>query len=220
MTVEYSFLKDKIWVIPNGFDPEDVHPKNHNVVQNSFFYSGLIDPANNYTPLPILRLLSKLENKGLPGVPWQLHYAGNEGKEFTDLCHRAGINCECETHGYLDHESLYDLIGSMSCIIMCMPRDVDTTSWIPARFYDYIGNKSRIVCLASRMSEIARIMKQYGNGITLFYDEPEDIQIQKLQVFLAAHKNDTTVSEKFIERFSRKNLTMQLSAIFNHIINN
>jgi len=220
MTVKYSFLKDRIWVVPNGFDPEDVHPKNRNVIHNSFFYSGLIDPANNYTPLPILRLLSKLENKGLIGVPWQLHYAGNEGKEFTDLCNQAGINCEGETHGYLDHESLYDLIQSMSYVIMCMPRDVDTTSWIPARFYDYIGNKSRIICLASRVSEIARIMKQYGNGITLFYDEPEDIQIQKLQVFLTAHKNDSTVSEKFIERFSRKNLTMQLSTIFNHIINN
>ena len=220
MKGKYPFLKNQMWVIPNGFDTEDISAQNHTIIPNSFLYGGLIDYSSNYTPLPILRLLSKLKNKGFLNVPWELHYAGNEGREFTDLCKQAGINGSCITHGYLDHESYYNLIQSMSYVIMCMPLELDTTSWIPARFYDYIGNKSRIICLAHRESEITRIMKQYGNGFTLFYDEPEDIQVQKLQVFLSASKNDNEVSQQFIKCLSRKNLTLQLSKIFQHIINN
>ena len=192
--------------------------RNHNIIQNSFFYGGLIDQKSNYTPLPILRLLSKLEDEGLLNVPWELNYAGNEGKGFIDLCNQAEINGSVKIHGYLDHESFYDLIQSMDHVIMCMPRDVDTTSWIPARFYDYMGNNSRIICLASRESEIARIMKEYGNGITIFYDEPEDIQLQKLQTFLLTHKNNNLISHEFTEQFSRKNLTIQLSKVFQHVI--
>ncbi len=218
MKEKYHFLKNKTWVIPNGFDPDDIHIRNHNIIQNSFFYGGLIDQKSNYTPLPILRLLSKLEDEGLLNVPWELNYAGNEGKGFIDLCNQAEINGSVKIHGYLDHESFYDLIQSMDHVIMCMPHYVDTTSWIPARFYDYMGNNSRIICLASRESEIARIMKEYGNGITIFYDEPEDIQLQKLQTFLLTHKNNNLISHEFTEQFSRKNLTIQLSKVFQHVI--
>jgi glycosyltransferase involved in cell wall biosynthesis len=218
MIGKYPFLKEKIWVIPNGFDPEDIHSNNHGIIPNSFFYSGLIDPINDYTPLPVLKLLSKLHVEGFLNVPIELHYAGNEGEEFLDLCNQAGINGNRKTYGYLAHESFYDLIQSMMYVIMCMPCGVDTSSWIPARFYDYIGNKSRIICLAPKVSEVARSIEQYGNGITLFYDEPEDIQIGKLQKFLATRKNDTTVPTEFIERFSRKNLALCLSKVFQHII--
>jgi len=217
MKEKYPFLKNKIGVIPNGFDFEDIHLKNHNKIQNSFFYGGLIDRKSNYTPLPILRLLSRLEDECLLNGPLELNYAGNEGMKFIDICNQAGINGSVKIHGYLDHESFYDLIQSMEHVIMCMPCDVNTTSWIPARFYDYIGNNSRIICMATRMSELTKMIKHYGNGITIFHDEPEDVQIQKLQNFLAVKKKDSMVSRKFIERFSRKHLAMQLSLIFNNI---
>ncbi|MFH2047084.1 MAG: glycosyltransferase [Pseudomonadota bacterium] len=217
MVDKYPFLKNKTCIIPNGFDPEDIPTENQSPIENSFFYGGLIDRASNYTPLPILKLLSRLEDKGLLNFPWELHYAGNEGSDFIDLCVLAGINGRERTHGYLDHGIFYGLIQSMDYVIVCMPRDVDTSSWIPARFYDYIGNKSRIICLAPRESELASIIKQYGKGVTLFYDEPEDIQIKKLHAFIVAHKDNSMVSEEFIERFSRKNLALQLSQIFNHV---
>jgi glycosyltransferase involved in cell wall biosynthesis len=215
---KYPFLINKTWNIPNGFDPEDIHIKGHDKIQNSFFYGGLIDPKRNYTPLPILRLLARFQDSELARMPVKLHYAGNEGNEFKDLCHQTGTEFNIKTHGYLDHKSFYDLIMSMENIIMCMPQDVDTRSWIPARFYDYIGTKSRIICLAPRVSEIALYIKEYGNGITLYYEESEEISKQKLQRFLSMNKPNNTMSNQFIERFSRKNLTRQLSNVFQYII--
>jgi glycosyltransferase involved in cell wall biosynthesis len=218
MKEKYSFLKNKIWTVPNGFDPEDICIKNHHNIEKTFFYGGLVDKKSKYTPLPVLMLLSRLKEKGFLKMPWELDYAGNEGGEFIEICHQAGINDNIRVHGYLNHESLYDLIQSMDYVIMCMPRDVDSTSWIPAKFYDYIGNNSRIICMADRMSEVTDMIKQYGNGITIFYDESENSQIQKLQNFLSNPPKNSGISEKFIAGFSRKNLTMQLSSIFQNII--
>ena len=220
MTAVYSFLKEKTFVIPNGFDQEDIPTDNEEgLYPNSFFYSGSIYYKTAYTPAPILKLLSKLANDGFFDEPWQLHYAGSDGEAFVDLVRQERISAECKDYGFLDPQSLYRLIHRMAYVMLCMPRDADTMSWVPARLYDYIGNNCRLICLTSRESELARLIEPYGNGITLFYDEPEDIQVQKFQAFLAAHKNDSTASKKFIERFSRKNLTMQLSKIFQHIIN-
>ena len=81
MTDTYPFLKNKIWVIPNGFDAADIHEKHHNIIPNSFFYSGEINQANDYTPLPILKLLSRLEREGFFNIPAEFHYAGNERAE-------------------------------------------------------------------------------------------------------------------------------------------
>ncbi len=218
MIEKHPFLKDKIWVIPNGFDLDDIHTNNKNSsIPNSFFYGGSIDCKSNYTPLPILKLLSKLEENSHLNEPRELHYAGNEGKTFIDLCNQAGIGIKYKViiHGYLEHPSFYQLIRCMAYVMLCMPSDIDTTSWIPARLYDYMGNKCRIICLASRDSEVVRVLEQYGNGLILFYDESEDIQIQKLQAFLVADRIDKNVSDAFIKRFSRKKLTMRLSKVFN-----
>ena len=220
MVEKYPSLKNKTFVIPNGFDPMDIPPRNLPTTEGAFFYGGLIDCTNNYTPFPILRLLGKLDNKGMMNNRWTVHYAGNEGEEFSQLCRQAGIEGRENTYGYLDHGNFYRLIQSMSYVIMCMPGDVDTSSWIPARLYDYMGNRSRIICLAARDSELARVIQEYGSGITLFYDEPEDLQIQKLHAFLIAHPDENLVSDEFVERFSRKNLTRQLCQAFNHITSN
>lgn len=216
MIARYPFLNQKIAVIPNGFDPEDIPSHSQETLfPNSFFYSGSIH--TNYNPAPILKLFARIAQNGFFKEPWQLHYAGNDGKVFMDLVKRVGIKATFIDHGFLGPAGLYRLISCMAYVLLCMPRDADTLSWVPARLYDYIGNRCRIVCLISRDSEVARILEQYGNGITLFYEENDEIRIHKLLTFLSVCENNRKVSEKFIETFSRKNLTMCLSKIFQKV---
>ncbi len=215
MLEKYPFLKNKIRVVSNGFDPDDIPDKNSSrVIPNSFFYGGLISRDINYTPLPILKLLSKLKLKNGFQSPFEAHYAGGEGKDFYNMCHEAGLEIKYKAHGYLAHKDFYSLIQSMTYVIMCMPQGVETRSWLPARLYDYMGNSSRIICLTPRESEIAQILEQYGNGLILFYDEPESIQLSRLKTFLFKDKNELKIDSQFTNCFSRKKLTECLCRVF------
>lgn len=216
MIEKYPWLNNKIWVIPNGFDPEDIQVNNESrVIPNSFFYGGSI--YNKYSPLPLLQLLSKFLNKTYSDSSWELHYAGNANDMFANLVRQAGIRVKCETHGYLDPTSYNQFIQQMKFVLFCMPNNLDAKSWIPARLYDYIGNKSRIISLISRDSEVANILEQYGNCLTIFYDEPIDIQCNKLHQYFTELEHEKQVNKKIIDGFSRKLLTSQLAQIFDQL---
>jgi glycosyltransferase involved in cell wall biosynthesis len=218
MVEKYPMLRNKIEVIPNGFDPDDIQLSDENhLIANSFFYSGTINEKVKKTPLPMLRLLSDLADSGHMPESWELHYVGGQGEVFTDLVRRAGIRVKYETHGYLDHVSYYQFMQCMAYILFCMPSSLDTRSWIPARLYDYIGNRKRIICLASRDSEVARLLERYGNSLTLFYDEHIDVQAQKLRQYLSDQQRPGELSEEFIRRFSRKELAGQLTRVFQQV---
>ena len=98
----------------------------------------------------------------------------------------------------------------------------DTTrfrSWIPARIYDYIGNNSRIICLASVKSEVSLLLKKYQKSVRLFYEESEEVRVKKLRNFMSEYNCKNEVSDEFIQSFSRKKLTMRLSDLFYDISN-
>ncbi|WP_333656464.1 glycosyltransferase [Dissulfurispira sp.] len=219
MLEKYPFLNGKLRVIQNGFDFEDMpaHEETIQVLRNSFLFAGSIY-RSEYNPSPLLALLARAGNEHYNKVEWEIHYAGDDGDVFSDLVRRSGMTAKCITHGYLDQKELYKLIRCMSYVLLCMPSTVNTKSWIPARLYDYMGNKSRIICLAPQGSEVANILSRYQNAFVLFYEEDADIQIQRLSHFLSRQAGSTAVSEEFIINFDRKVLTGRLVDIFESCI--
>jgi len=219
MTSKYEFLRDKIFVIPNGYDPEDVPGKNsESDSPDTFFFSGSIYQDTDYTPLPMLKLLSRLADLGYLRRTWELHYAGSDGDAFGDIIQKERINVKYQSHGYLAHKSLYQLISRMEYVILCMPDKSDTTSWIPARMYDYIANNSRLICLVSRGSEVGYVLEKYENGVVVYYDEPENVQISKVMHFIAGKKEFVDKVSAFISSFNRKLLTRRLTNILESTI--
>jgi len=219
MVSKYEFLRDKIFVIPNGYDPEDVPGKNsESKIPGTFFFSGSIYQDTDYTPLPMLKLLSRLADLGYLRRTWELHYAGSDGDALSNLIQKERINVKYQSHGYLHHKSLYKLISRMEYVILCMPDKSDTTSWIPARLYDYIANDSRMICFVSRGSEVSHILEHYGNGVVLYYDEPENVQISKIMHFIADKRECGVEVSELTKSFSRKELTKKLTNVFENLV--
>jgi glycosyltransferase involved in cell wall biosynthesis len=220
MTKLYPMLNDKADVICNGFDIQDIQSRRqNNPIPNSFFFSGSIVENTKYNPLPVLSVLKKLQDDDISNTAWQFHYAGTEGESFIDLVRQSGIRVKCQTHGYLDHERYYALIQKMAYIIICLPREVDCRSWIPSRLYDYMGNNARIICLAPRNSEVFNLLKAYNNCLSLYYEEPEPVQTQKLRSYLSSKEQHVKIPASFLNSFSREHLAMRLTEVFQNAIN-
>lgn len=220
MNVRYPFLKEKNWVIPNGFDREEIQEETSqkpDTLPHSLFYGGDIDPHSNYGPRPILELLARLAGSGQLGSSWKLHYAGSRSEAFTTMVGQAGLPFDCQIYGYMDQSSYYQLIRQMAHVLFCLPPDLDTQSWLPARLYDYLGNKSRIIALVPRESEAAGLLNSYGQALTLFYEESADSQLQKLNTYLSVQHTKPDVPDAWLNRFSRIELTRQLAQVFDRV---
>ncbi|MFC1829879.1 glycosyltransferase [Thermodesulfobacteriota bacterium] len=218
MIVRYPYLDGMVENIPNGFDQEDIqHDEKSLPIPNSFFYGGSIVANTRYNPISLLKLIAKALGN-TEGRNWQFHYAGADGETFDQMLREAQIHVKCISHGYLSHDSFYDLIQKMEYILMCLPPDIDCRSWIPSRLYDYIGNKARIICLAPKDSEVFSLLRTHGNGLNLYYEKTEDIQTQKLVEYIFRDKQPEKVSESFANRFNREYLTKRLAGVFDQVI--
>jgi len=215
LVAKYPFLKGRVSNIPNGYDPEDVKGLGEISRQpHSFFYSGSIVANTGYNPLPLLRVAARALSRLADSQQVFFHYAGPDGDTFGDLLREAQMPGEYISHGYLSHESLYRLIQEMEHVLMCLPPDVDCTSWIPSRFYDYIGNRAGIICLAPGNSEVLGLLGPYGNGLNLHYGEDEEGQVVKLTEYLKSDTVSRADCGDFIEGFSRQALTGRLAEVF------
>lgn len=225
MAERYPFIEEKIWVVQNGFDSEDM-PLFGEMIKptaGSFLYAGSIYKSR-YTPYPILQLLQRLASAAgelYLEKTWEIHYAGENGNTFEEIVRQSGIKAKCITHGCLDQKALYILARKMSYVLLCMPPDTDSTSWLPARLYDYLGNKCRIICLSPRNGEIVEILQRYGNALLLFYDETPEVQTAKLKSFLDKKSERESMreqTESFVMNFERKALTGRLANVFQHCL--
>jgi hypothetical protein len=188
------------------------------VIPKSFFYSGSIYQKAENTPLPILKLIAKLVDNGYIDATWEIHYAGSNGTAFSSLLEKEKLPLKYTDHGYLEHKSLYQLISCMEYVLLCMPYGSDTTSWIPARFYDYIANNSRLICLVSPGSEVSKMLEHYKNAVVVYHDEPESVQISKVMQFFSNKRESNEKVFDFISSFSRRELASRLANIFNNIV--
>jgi hypothetical protein len=218
MIEKYPMLINKTCVIPNGYDPDDIGARQENhKIPRTLFYGGTIDRKTDYTPLPLLDLLAKLPNDADQYSTWELHYGGSDGETLVDLAGEVGLKIKCKTHGYLEQTRFYSLIQRMEYVMLCMPLGVESKSWVPARFYDYIGNGSRIICLAHSDSEVSRLLERYGDSIVLLYDEPEEQRIEKLHTYLSHGSNNRKTGGEFAKHFNRRELTGRLAQVFEQV---
>ena len=217
MIARYPHLAGRVHNIPNGFDPEDVQPHAVGSLKpGSFLYTGSIVANTRYNPGLLLRLIAKVLKENNEGRH-QFHYAGLDGDVFGELLDEARIRAEYIPHGYLSHQSLYDLISTTEYALMCLPAGMDCSSWVPSRFYDYIGNRKKIICLAPRGSEVVDLLEQYGNALCLYYDDPEEKKITLLKKFFAEQGREAIVTNDFLRRFSREDLAERMTKVFNEI---
>lgn len=219
MIHRYPPIADKISWIPNGYDAQDVIESGRpSTLPNSILYSGTIEQQVQYGPEPILRLLAYLFAGDVGASRWTIHYTGPDEDVFESLFHKWKLSLRIQSHGWLDHERYYRLIKRMTFILMCLPAHLDCRSWIPARIYDYMGNRATIVCMANKNSEVFDVLERYGNYLPIFHDDPLEPQLQRLKDHINSEKiTRQSGMTNDIERYRRKDLTYRLSQIFDQL---
>lgn len=211
MLEAYPEIGGKVHVIPNGFDPEDLpagEPPPR--LPRSLLFAGSI--YEGYEPAALLERIARSDAGG-----WELHYAGRSGRAFQAMLDRSGLAGTCQIHDHLELQEYYDLLARVEFVLLSMPDSLDTRSWVPARLYDFLGTRKRIVCLASRDSEVAHLLEAYGNALVLAHEDPAETSVARLAEYLRGGP-DRAVSDAFLERFDRRALARRLAGVLDAVL--
>ncbi|PIU42225.1 MAG: hypothetical protein COS99_01070 [Candidatus Omnitrophica bacterium CG07_land_8_20_14_0_80_42_15] len=222
----YGFLKDKIEVIPNGYDDEDFI---NAWKQNDKFYSKkmLITYTGSFymsrTPSYFLKGLSAMLKEN-PEISKHIlvRFIGEvELRSFDRLIKELELESIVCHMGLIPHRKCIEEIIKSDVLLLITSSLRDEEMFISSKAYEYIASGKTILALVPLQSELASLTKECGAGIVVQPDDIVEIKMALLSIYQKWKSGNMTACNNLetTKQFQRKELTGKLSQIFNNLLN-
>jgi len=206
---QFDFLKDRIGVVYNGFDPEDLEI-GHGTLFPDFTILHLGDfYANQKTRDPDLFLsaLQRLvfEEKGRGGRLRAL-FAGEKYAEVERAIATRGLS---EYVSYLDRVPrpvAMDYLKRSHMLLL-----IETTNVMTTKVYEYLATGKPILALGVNPELKALIERYSSNSYVIAHPDVQEIGRCILDCYRNYRRNSPPLLDEFRQTFSRKNQTALLA---------
>ncbi len=215
-----DFLKkgaQKTLCIPNGYDDEF----NPNVQVDSDFslvHVGSIPPARNHDIL--WKAIQNLcQSHPAFSAHFKLRLIGKTDISIRKSIAQHRIEKQCEIIEYMNHADAIHAQQSAQMLLLLVNNSGNAKSILTGKFFEYLAAQRPIVAIGPEDGEMNRILQDSGAGSCIDFENQK-----KLESLLLANFNTyqdqgkLNVQNRGIEKYSRKNLTFQMSQVFNQVI--
>ncbi|MFD2533372.1 glycosyltransferase [Gracilimonas halophila] len=215
-------VKNRSYIIPHGFDPEDLDRKNgdsnfrYKEGKFNILYSGLFYEQNQ--PDIFLHALKKADADGSIDLSdIHLHFQGGLDKRINNLIGELGFRESVTDYGYLTHEVAVSNLKQADLLWMISNFAPNHTQIKSGKLFEYIGTGKPILGLAHDGEE-AHLLEQYNAGYF------GDLKSEKIIISEIARLYDLWSDGKLPEgdldfrfQYDRKKITKDLAQIFDKI---
>jgi len=206
-------LRNKLIVIPNGFDPEDF--QEHKSEETNKFvltYVGILNPTKTPQYLfqgvagaisihPEIRGLIRIRLVGVT-APW-----------IRDLAEKSGIDDILELPGFVSHTKSVNYMLSSDVLVLILFREEGGASAVPGKLYEYFAAKRPILGLVCR-GKTRDILEDSG---TARICEPSDVHairdtiLEFFNEWKSEMLNKISIRDGFLEQYNRTEQARVLS---------
>ncbi|MCD4830052.1 MAG: glycosyl transferase [Candidatus Cloacimonetes bacterium] len=180
-------------VLYNGYDEREMEGLEHRRSDRfRIKYVGRITAGRDITPL-----LDALQAEAMPDA--ELSLVGVFEQPPEDILHgRPGIRLRNVPFG--PHRQALDETMNAEVVVLLSERYADTRGIIPLKLFEYIGSRTFILGLGDVQGESAALLRRYGAGEMLDYDDTDGIRRvlrQRYDLWRNGHddRNHANVSE-------------------------
>lgn len=227
---KYPQFKNKVVVIPNGYDPDDMNPDigpslKTNLETIDFLYLGGIRgkiPNGDIFEGPFLRIIRELlEVEPELRKKLRVHFIGLGNTLIVNYVNKLKLNDICIFHGPVSSREIGKPLKEADACVVILNPEAENSGWIPAKTYYYLASGKPILAISPEC-ELTKLIKKYAKSYEIIY--PNDIEaIPKIKNFIKIileNKNDNVTNTVSIDlyRFSRENIAKKISKILNNII--
>jgi len=216
---KYPFLKSKIEVIMNGFDPEDFKDLKMREPTNKFTitYTGSLYGIRTARPF-LLALKELTEEKADLRKKLEIVFIGNYGKETPLLVKNFGLEDIVKLVKYVPHKECLELmVNSHALLLLITSKDPREREVLTGKLFEYLASQRPILAIAPENGAAAKIIKSLKAGTVV---PPDNIQLIK-QTILESYEKwkqgklaRTTID---ITKYDRSFQTQRLAQIFERV---
>jgi glycosyltransferase involved in cell wall biosynthesis len=214
---QYNFLRDKIEVIYNGFDPEKIGP-GHGALFPEFTILHLGDfYAKQKTRDPSL-FLSALQGvileKRIPSDQLRVLFIGERYREIEETIANKGLSTHVTYLDRVPHNIAMEYLNKSHVLLLIETLDVMTT-----KVYEYLATGKPMLCLVRQGGELEGFIRKFSPEAYILANDPDRIKEAIASCFEAyqAGHDRPFVNDQFRIRFSRMEQTRHLSELLDRI---
>ena len=219
LTVSETWVEDlkrlgakKVELITNGYDADDFEIKPNSNDRFIIGHYGLLNhlrsPKNFWKALDCLCKENSNFNTKL-----EIHLSGNIDTEvLAEIASYSFLKEKVKQLGYLSHAQVLQEYNEASVLLLLLFNSKSGVGNYPAKIFEYFAAKRSILAFGPKDSDTKKLIERTNAGIYFSYDA-----IDLRNEILACFNNSNNFNFKNIERFSREELTQDLSCLLNKI---
>ncbi|MBI2967091.1 MAG: glycosyl transferase family 1 [Bacteroidetes bacterium] len=204
-------------VITNGFDEEDLLCKDVEMDRKfSIAHIGTLVKTRN--PETLWKILSQLvkENKEFSDS-LEIKLIGKLDISVTDSIAKNGLNEFVRRINYLPHREVMEEMQKSRVLLLLINRTGNATGILTGKFFEYLATGRPILLIGPVEGDASAILKETGSGVTCDFDDAPSLRKIILNLFDLYKNNRLIGNSEKIGKYSRKELTKQLTGIMTRI---
>jgi len=202
-----------IEIITNGYDVEKVGKQ---ALDEKFTLAHIGSFLSDRNPRILWKALQEIikENKDFK-KDFHLKLIGATSQEVLDTISEFRLNDYVENLGYVSHQEAIEHQRKSQVLLLIEIDSEDTKSIIPGKLFEYMVSERPIVAIGPKGSDFAEIIISTNTGVFFTYDEKEKLKALLLKYYQDYQNQNLKVHAVGLQKYSRKNLTEQLSKLLN-----
>ena len=212
-----KYKTNKFVTIRNAFDRDDY--KGIKVKQyNKFTISHLGGMYGLRRADVLFKAIKILEKEILPAkLNLQVLFVGSCDKNFEQDVKDYDVEKYVKIVSRVPHQKAMEIMVNSHLLLLVKATGKGSLGQIPAKFFEYLGTKNKIICLGSIKSEVAGLIKENNAGITIEDD------VEKLAYFIInnynkyLNDNQPALKNRNIDSFDSDTMASKFSELFDNV---
>jgi glycosyltransferase involved in cell wall biosynthesis len=201
-------IRDKIKVIPNGFDTADFKGMNANVHPDLFYltYAGTL--SKEYNVSGFIKALKELPEDIRPGI--KVRFIGQMPSEIWERFEAGGVDSMVELKGYVPHASAIENMMSSDLLLLIIPDVKNNEGILTGKLFEYLGSGKKILFIGPKQGDAAKVIRKTKSGTICSYDEHQQIAEEITRLYRLKKSGAQVSASHDVSMYSRENLTKEL----------
>ncbi|NGX84899.1 glycosyltransferase family 4 protein [Aequorivita sp. KMM 9714] len=213
---EFEEITNKpIEVITNGFDITKEVNYNRDLKFSISHIGSLLSERN---PKNLWYLLAEICKKNTSfKKDLELKFAGAVSDEVKESLSEFNLDENSIFLGYVSHSEALKLQNESQVLLLVEINSAETRAIIPGKLFEYLAAKRPIIALGPQKSDIEAIVDETKSGRFFDYSSDNELKNEILRLYEQYKAGDLQVSSEGVDKFSRKQLTKQMSALIKDV---
>ncbi|HNW99336.1 MAG TPA: glycosyltransferase family 4 protein [Bacteroidales bacterium] len=119
---------------------------------------------------------------------------------------------------YLPHDEVIRVQQQSQVLLLLLNNTPNAKMILTGKFFEYLAAKRPVLCIGPTDGDAAEIINETKCGVISDFDDFEHLRDSVINFYKSFCENSLDVNSAGIEKYSRKNLTFELSKILNKIV--